>query len=72
MVNVMAAYARIAREVPTRIHNSRRTLTEKATAADQFDVQLVEWLENLPGYLHKDRNSLQQPEFVIKQSRSLL
>lgn len=68
MINVMITYARIAREVPTRIYNSRRTLAEKATAADEFDVRLVEWLETLPGYLHKDRNSLRQPEFVIKQS----
>ena len=64
----MVTYARIAREVPTRMYNSRRTLAEKTAAADEFDIRLVEWLENLPGYLHKDRNSLQQPEFVIKQS----
>jgi hypothetical protein len=70
MINVMVAYAKIARDVPTRIYNSRRTLAEKAASADEFDLQLVEWLETLPGYLHKDRNSLRQPEFVIKQSRN--
>ena len=71
MINVMITYARIARDVPTRIYSSTKTLAEKATAADEFDVRLVEWLETLPGYLHKDRNSLRQPEFVIKQSKPL-
>jgi len=68
MINVMASFARIARELPSRIYARRRTLADKATAAVELDAKLVEWRETLPGYLHKDRNSLRQPDFVNKQS----
>jgi hypothetical protein len=68
MINVMVSFARIARDVSSRIYIRRRTLPEKAAAAVELDARLVEWRETLPGYLHKDRNSLRQPEFVNKQS----
>lgn len=68
MINVMLSYAQIARVVSSRIYIRRRTLAEKAAAALELDAKLVQWRETLPGYLHKDRNSLRQPEFVIKQS----
>jgi hypothetical protein len=68
MINVMVSFAEIAREVSSRIYIRRRTLPEKAAAALELDTKLVQWRENLPGYLHKDRNSLRQPEFVNKQS----
>ena len=68
MINVMVSFAQIAREVSSRIYIRRRTLAEKATAALELDAKLVEWRETLPGYLHKDRNSLRQPDFVNKQS----
>ena len=70
MINVMLCYAQIARVVSSRIYVRRRTLAEKAEAALDLDAKLVQWRETLPGYLHKDRNSLRQPEFVIKQSMS--
>jgi hypothetical protein len=68
MINVMVSFAQIAREVSSRIYIRRRTLAETATAALDLDAKLVEWRETLPGYLHKDRNSLRQPDFVNKQS----
>jgi len=71
MINVMVGYARIAREVSSRLYIRRRTLAEKAAAASDLDARLLRWRENLPGYLHKDRNSLRQPEFVNKQSLNL-
>ena len=71
MINVMVSFARIAREIPSRIYTRRKTLAEKAAAAVELDARLVEWRETLPGYLHKDRNSLRQPEFVNKQSKQL-
>lgn len=64
----MVSFARIARDVSSRIYIRRRTLPEKAASAVELDARLVEWRETLPGYLHKDRNSLRQPEFVNKQS----
>ena len=70
MINVMVNFARIAREIPHFIYTCRRTIFEKAAAAIELDAKLVEWRETLPGYLHKDRNSLRQPEFVNKQSTS--
>ena len=68
MINVMVSFARIAREIPSQIYTSRRTLAQKAAVAQELDIKLVEWRETLPGYLHKDRNSLRQPDFVNKQS----
>src|ERR1700721_1697587 len=68
MINVMVCYAQIARQVSSRIYTPRRTLADKAAAALELDGKLVQWRETLPGYLHKDRNSLRQPEFVNKQS----
>ena len=68
MINVMISFAEIAREVSSRIYIRRKTLAEKAAAASELDARLVQWRDNLPGYLHKDRNSLRQPEFVNKQS----
>jgi hypothetical protein len=70
MINVMVNFARIAREIPSLIYTCPRTIAEKAVAAADLDVKLVEWRETLPGYLHKDRNSLRQPDFVNKQSTS--
>jgi hypothetical protein len=70
MINVMVNFAHIAREIPPLIDTCRRTLAEKAAAAEELDVKLVEWRETLPGYLHKDRNSLRHPDFVNKQSTS--
>ena len=64
----MVNYAEIAREVSSRIYLRRKSLAEKAEAAVELDARLVQWRESLPGYLHKDRNSLRQPEFVNKQS----
>jgi hypothetical protein len=68
MINVMVSFAQISREVSSRIYIRRRPLAEKATSALELDAKLVEWRETLPGYLHKDRNSLRQPDFVNKQS----
>jgi hypothetical protein len=68
MINVMVLYARIALEVSSRIYIRKRSLAEKSAAAVELDTKLINWRETLPGYLHKDRNSLRQPEFVIKQS----
>jgi hypothetical protein len=68
MINVMVNFAQIARDVQSRIYIRRKTLAEKAAAAAELDQRLREWRETLPGYLHKDRNSLHQPEFVNKQS----
>lgn len=68
MINVMLIYAEIAREVSSTIYIRRKTLAEKAAAALEFDARLVQWRETLPGFLHKDRNSLRQPDFVNKQS----
>jgi hypothetical protein len=68
MINVMVVFAQIAREVQSRIYIRRRKLVEKAGAAAELDTRLIDWWETLPGYLHKDRNSLRQPEFVNKQS----
>ena len=68
MINVMVSFAQIAREVSSRIYIRRRTLAEKAAAATELDAKLFQWRETLPGFLHKDRNSLKQPEFVNKQS----
>ena len=68
MINVMLIYAEIAREVSSTIYIRRQTLAEKAAAALEFDARLVQWRETLPGFLHKDRNSLRQPDFVNKQS----
>ena len=70
MINVIVSFARIAREIPPLMYTCRRTLAEKAAAAVDLDAKLVEWRETLPGYLHKDRNSLRQPDFVNKQSTS--
>jgi len=70
MICVMITYAEIAREVSSIIYLRRKTLAEKAAAALEFDARLVQWRESLPGYLHKDRNSLRQPDFVNKQSTS--
>jgi hypothetical protein len=71
MINVMVTYAEIARDVSSKIYLRRKTLGEKATAALELDARLVQWRETLPGFLHKDRNSLRQPDFVNKQSKSL-
>ena len=68
MINVMVSFAQIAREVQSRIYIRRKTLAEKVVAAAELDNRLMEWRETLPGYLHKDRNSLRQPDFVNKQS----
>jgi hypothetical protein len=69
MINVMVSYAEIAREVSSRIYFRRMCTAEKAAAALELDSTLVQWRDNLPGFLHKDRNSLRQPEFVSKQSK---
>lgn len=68
MINVMVSFARIAREVQSRIYIRQKGLAEKAAAAAELDKRIMDWRETLPGYLHKDRNSLRQPEFVNKQS----
>jgi hypothetical protein len=68
MINVMVSFARIAQEVSSRIYIRKRTVAEKSVAAVELEAKLVEWRATLPGYLHKDRNSLRQPEFVNKQS----
>jgi len=68
MINVMVNFARIAREIPSSIYARRRTLADKSAMAVELDAKLVEWRETLPGYLHRDRNSLQQPDYVYKQS----
>jgi len=71
MINVMLTYAEIARDVSSKIYLRRKTLPEKALAALELDERLVQWRETLPGFLHKDRNSLRQPDFVNKQSISM-
>jgi len=70
MINVMVSFGDVAREVSSRIYLRPNSLAEKAAAALELDAKLVEWRETLPGYLHKDRNSLRQPDFVNKQSKS--
>lgn len=68
MINVMVTYARLAREVSSRIYLEKRSLADKLAAAKQFDRILCEWHESFPKGLHKDQNPLRQPDYVARQS----
>jgi|SRR2546423_7799817 len=68
MINVMVPYARLARQVSSRIYLEKRSLSDKLTAAKEFDRILCEWHESYPKNLHNDPNPLRQPDYVARQS----
>lgn len=68
MINVMVPYARLARQVSSRIYLGRRSLSDKLTAAKEFDRILCEWHESYPKNLYDDPNPLWQPDYVARQS----
>jgi len=70
MINVMATYARLARQVSSRIYLEKRSLADKLVSAKQFDRILCEWHEMFPRGLHKDQNPLRQPDYVARQSHT--
>lgn len=71
MINVMAGYARIARQVSARIYLERRTLAEKLATAMDFDTELVNWKETIRTDLYRGA-ALQEPDYVERQSITCL
>lgn len=68
MINVMVAYARLARHVSSRIYLEKRSLSDKLAAAKEFDRILCEWHDSYPQNLHREQNPLRQPDYVSRQS----
>ena len=70
MINTMVTYARLARQVSSRIYLEKRSLADKLAAAKLYDRMLCEWHDSFPLELHKEQNPLRQPDYVARQSCS--
>jgi hypothetical protein len=68
MINVMVTYARLAKQVSSRIYLEKQSLADKLATAKQFDQILREWHDSFPLGLHREQNPLRQPDYVARQS----